>query len=166
MQDVGGERLPYKERANDLELLMNRIITFFLVLSVLLVGSVALAQSADRAERAEEAASRVTTPTTPTNQGKLTNNTNGNNQYTGSGSCDCSGGGNQPYSGCGNAGVDIWVGGVYDTTGSTMAKSCADAACAAAGAGSCNLAGLVVETTGGGELELHEVQEVQERVER
>ena len=161
-------RFPYEERANDLELIVHRIPAFFFF-SVLIAGSVALAQSADRAERAEQAEqaeSRVTTPTTPTTQGRLSNNTNGNNQYTGSGSCDCTGGGTATYEGCDNAGVDIWVNGVYDPTGSTIAKGCADDACAAAGAGSCNLAGLVAHTTGGDELEFEERQEVQERVQR
>lgn len=73
----------------------------------------------------------------------------GGGAYTGKGKCTCSGGGVESYSGCGNAGVDVFSGGTYSGSGSAMGKACADAACAAAGAGSCNLVGLVQGTTDG-----------------
>lgn len=85
--------------------------------------------------------------TTYVTEGRLVNGTNGaNSTYTGSGSCTCTGGNTVPYSGCANAGMAIWTGGTYAGSGSAVGKGCADAACAAAGQGSCNLAGLVQTT--------------------
>lgn len=85
--------------------------------------------------------------TTYVTEGRLVNGTNGGNStYTGSGSCTCTGGTTVPYSGCANAGMTIWTGGTYAGSGSAVGKGCADAACAAAGQGSCNLAGLVQNT--------------------
>lgn len=146
---------------------MYRIVSLLILASVLLIGSAALAQdTARRATQTQRATSTDTNTSGSGVQGRLSNNTDGQNHYTGSGSCDCTGGSNVPYSGCDNAGQAIWVDGTYDPTGSQQGKACADAACAAAGQGSCNLASLVMGTSGGTDLTGREIQSVQERVVR
>ena len=143
---------------------MYRILTLALVL---MIGSVALAQSGPRRTQSPQQQRATNTETGGEGtQGRLSTNTDGNNQYTGSGSCDCTGGTKVSYEDCDNAGQNIWVNGTYDPTGSQQGKACADAACAAAGQGSCSLAGLVMHTSGEVDLTGREVQQHQERAVR
>lgn len=77
---------------------------------------------------------------------RLINKVSRSGVYTGSGSCNCSGGGSATYSGCKNAGMSVFTDGVWTGEGSAMGRACADAACAAAGKGSCDLESIVQDT--------------------